>query len=166
LSKITVGVVVERRKAESMWVDVIWRAVGVLPDKPDMVPWTIMREDAEATLFYAGSTEIDLYRTETERYRENLASGAPGVWVVLSPAEGTFPYAVATVTVDPAEGEAYTEAADNLVEQTPMPDVLREALVQFVTEHHVEREFVKRKRRRADTESMARRGPGGGGRIS
>jgi hypothetical protein len=164
LSKITVGVVVERRKATSPWIDHVWRPVGVLPDESPLPPWSVMREDGEATLIYAGSTEIELYRTETERYRDNLASGAPGVWVVLSPSDGAQPYTVAMVTVDGAEGEAYTEAADNLVEQVPMPEALQDALARFVAEHHVEREFVKRKRRRADTEALARRGPGGGGR--
>jgi hypothetical protein len=159
LTRIPVGVVVERRKAQSPWIDFVWRAVGVLPDKPDMAPWTVLREEADATLFYAGSATIELYRSETERYRENLASGAPSIWVVLSPSEGERPHMVSAATADPAEGEAFTEAADNLVEAVPMPDVLRDALDLFVAEHHVEREgFVKRKRRRADPEALARRG--------
>jgi hypothetical protein len=43
-----------------------------------------------------------------------------------------------------------------------MPDALREAIESFVAEHHVEREFVKRERRRADPEALARRGHQGG----
>ncbi len=54
-------------------------------------------------------------------------------------------------------GEGFTEAADNLVEAVPMPEALREAIERFVAERHVEREFVKRKRRRADPEALARR---------
>ena len=38
LSQIAVGVVVERRKAASPWIDFVWRAVGTLPDAPDMQP--------------------------------------------------------------------------------------------------------------------------------
>jgi hypothetical protein len=40
-----------------------------------------------------------------------------------------------------------------------MPISMRETIAAFVAEHHVEREFVKRKRDRADPEALARRGP-------
>jgi hypothetical protein len=64
---------------------------------------------------------------------------------------------VAAITADPAEAEAFTEAGANLVEAMPMPEVVRETIEGFVTEHCVEREFVKRQRRRADPEALARR---------
>jgi hypothetical protein len=147
----------ERRKAASQWTDFIWRVVGVLPGEPDMEVWTPLREEEDATLFYAGHASVDLYRSETERYRDNLASGAASIWVVMSPAEGQWPYAVTSVTVDPAEGESFTEAATNLVEPVPMPEVIREAVDRFIAGYHVERKkFVKRKRSRADPEALAR----------
>ena len=157
LLRISVGVVVERRKTDSPWIEFVWRGVAVLPDEPEMKPWTVLREQDDAALYYAGSAAIDLYRSETARYRENISTGSPSIWVVLSPSEGAWPYAVAAVTVDPAEGEAFTEAGANLVEAVPMPEVLRDAIEKFVAEHHVEREFVKRERRRADPEALARR---------
>jgi hypothetical protein len=52
-----------------------------------------------------------------------------------------------------------TEAATNLVEPVPMPmpEILRDAIDRFIAGHHVEREeFVKRKRRGADLEALAR----------
>jgi hypothetical protein len=162
LLRIPVGVVVERRKADSPWIDFVWCGIGVLPDEPEMMPWTLIREQGGATLFYAGSATVDLYRSETERYRDNLSTGTPSVWIVLSPVEGPFPYAVAAVTADPAEGEAFTEAGANLVEAVPMPEVLHEAIENFIAEHHVESEFVKRERRRADPEALARRHHEGG----
>jgi hypothetical protein len=157
LLRIPVGVVAERRKADSPWIDFVWRGVGVLPDEPALTPWAVLREQHEATLYYAGSATIDLYRSETARYRDNLANLSPSVWVVLAPSEGAWPYAVAAVTVDPAEGEAFTEAGANLVEAVPMPETVRDAIEKFIAEHHVEREFFKRKRRRADPEALARR---------
>ena len=162
LLRIPVGVVVERRQAESQWIDFVWRGTGVLPDEPEMTPWTVIREQEGMTLFYAGSATVDLYRSETERYRDNLASGAPSVWIVLAPSEGAWPYAVSAVTADPAEGEAFTGAGANLVEAVPMPEVLHQAIENFVAEHHVETEFVKRQRRRADPEALARRQREGG----
>jgi hypothetical protein len=162
LSQITVGVIVERSKAESPWIEFLWRPVGILPDAPDLAAWSVLRETDDSVLFYAGSQAVDLHRSETARYRENLAAGSPSLWVVLSPAEGEWPYRVATVTADPAEGEAFTGAGDNLVEAVVMPDVVREAVERFVAEHHVEREFFKRKRDRANPEALARRHSEGG----
>jgi Protein of unknown function (DUF3305) len=157
LLRIPVGVVVERRKAASPWTDFVWRGTGVLPDKPEMTPWTVIREQEGMTLFYAGNATVDLYRSESARYRDNLATGAPNVWIVLTPSEGAWPYAVSAVTADPAEGEAFTEAGANLVEAVSMPELLQEAIENFIAEHHVETEFVKRERRRADPEALARR---------
>ncbi|HET7491669.1 MAG TPA: DUF3305 domain-containing protein [Bradyrhizobium sp.] len=162
LLRVRVGIVVERRKTDSPWVDFIWRGVAVLPDEPKMEPWTLLREQEEATLFYAGSAAVDLYPSETARYRENLTSGNPSIWVILSPSDGPWPYAVAATTADPAEGESFTEAGANLVEAVPMPEAIRELIENFVAEHHVEREFVKRKQRRVDTEALARRHHEGG----
>jgi len=162
LLRISVGVVVERRRTDSPWIDFVWRGIGVLPDEPEMTPWTVLREQQGTTLFYAGSATVDLYRSETARYRDNLATGAPSVWIVLTPSEGAWPYAVSAVTADPAEGEAFTEAGANLVEAVPMPEVLREAIENFIAEHHVEPEFVKREQRRADPEALARRRHEGG----
>lgn len=157
LLRIPVGIVVERRKADSSWMDFIWRTAAVLPGEPETKPWTILREQDGTTSFYAGSAMVDLYVSETARYRDNVASGTPSIWVVLSPSEGPWPYAIAAATADPAEGEGFTEAADNLVEAVPMPEAVREVIESFFAEHHVEREFVKRKRRRADPEALARR---------
>jgi hypothetical protein len=162
LLRIPVGVVVERRRADSPWIDFVWRGIGVLPDEPEMMPWTILREHDGSTLFYAGRATVDLYRSETARYCDNLATGAPNIWIVLNPSEGVFPYAVSAVTADPAEGEAFTGTAANLVEAVPMPQVLRQTIEKFIVEHHVETEFVKRERRRPDPEALARRHQEGG----
>jgi Protein of unknown function (DUF3305) len=162
LLRIPVGVVVERRKTDSPWIDFVWRGFAVLPDDPEMKPWTVLREQDEATLYYAGSATVDLYRSETQLYRDNIASGTPSIWIVLSPSESIWPYAISAVTADPAEGEAYTEAGANLVEAVAMPEMLRDAIENFIAEHHVEREFVKRERRRADPEALARRQHEGG----
>ena len=160
--QIPVGVVVARSKAASQWIDHVWRAVGTLPDAPDMAPWTVLREEGDTVLFFAGSRPVNLHRAETARYRDNLATGNPSLWVVLSPAEGEWPYTLTTVTADPSEGEAFTDAGANLVEIVAMPEALREVVEAFIAEHHVEREFVKRKRNRADPEALARRQPEGG----
>ena len=51
-----------------------------------------------------GTAEVALYRTETGSYRDNLASGAPSLWVALRPTGVEPPYEIVAVTADPAEG--------------------------------------------------------------
>lgn len=160
LGRITVGVVVERRKAASQWIDFVWQPVFVLPGQPEAEPWTVLAQEDGRTTFYAGTTTIELHPSETTNYRDNLASGRPSVWVALRPTEATPPYQLFAATVDPAEGEAFTEAGADLIEAVPMPNPIIEAVTAFVAEHHVERPFFKRKRDRANADAMARRAPG------
>jgi hypothetical protein len=149
-AKIAVGIVVERRKAQSPWIDFTWKPIAALPGQPDALPWTT---------FYAGAAEIGLYRTETANYRNNLGSGVPMLWVALRPSGVEPPYEIFAVTADPSEGEAWTETGTDLVDVVPMPEVVRAAIDAFVAEHHVEQPFHKRERDRADPEALARRGP-------
>ena len=69
--KIAVGVVIERRKAESPWADFTWKAVAVLVGVPDAAPWAKLSEDGDSVTFYAGAAEIELFRTEAGHYRDN-----------------------------------------------------------------------------------------------
>ena len=83
------------------------------------------RSGDDGATFYAGPAEIELYRTETTNYRDNLASGAPLLWVALRPTGVEPPYDIVAVTADPAEGEALTEAGNDLVDVVPMPEPVR-----------------------------------------
>lgn len=159
LATIAVGVVVERARAASPWIDFVWKPLAVLAGRPEAAPWTQLSAEGETATFYAGPAEIALYRTETAYYRDNLATGAPRLWVALRATGVEPPYEVFAVTADPAEGEALTEAGNDLVDVVPMPPPIREVVEAFVAEHHVERPFVKRKRDRADPEALGRRGP-------
>jgi hypothetical protein len=150
---------VERTKGTSQWVDYLWRPVAVLAGVPETPVWTKLSDDGARARFYAGAAEIGLYRSETGHYRDNLATGAPSLWVILRHGDGDPPLTVFMVTADPAEGEGMTEAGDDLVETVPMPPAIQEAIAQFIAEHHVERAFTKRKRDRAGLEPLARRAP-------
>ena len=151
LASIPVGVVVERRRAKSMWAEFLWRPVSVLAGKPSAEPWTPLDTQPDRVLFYAGEAVIELHRTETSYYRDNLASGAPKLWVALRPAASEPPYQLVAVTADPGEGEAFTDAGSNLVEAVPMPPDIAEIVDRFVARHHVERPFIKRRRQPAET---------------
>jgi hypothetical protein len=150
LERISVGVVVERRRGKSAWAGFLWRPVSVFAGSPSAEPWTPLDEKGEQTLFYAGQATIELYRTETTNYRDNLASGSPALWVNLRPTGSEPPYELLAVTADPAEGEAFTDAGSNLVEAVSMPSRIAEIVERFVIEHHVERPFIKRRRNRQE----------------
>ena len=158
LLSLPVGVVVERHKAKSPWLDFVWRPVSVLGGLPAAAPWTLLGTEAETQTFYAGTASIELYRTETANYLSNLASGAPSLWVVLRPREADPPYEVLAVTADPAEGEAFAEAGNDLIDTVPMPANIVAAIEAFIAEHHVERPTFKRQRDRQGWPGPERRG--------
>jgi hypothetical protein len=158
LMRISVGVVVERRKAQSPWIDFTWKPVTVLVGQPEASAWTMLSDEGEVATFYAGMAEIELHRTETTNYRDNLASGGR-LWVSLRPTGIDPPYEVFGVTADPAEGEAWTETGADLVDVVAMPEPVRATIEAFVAEHHVDRPFYKRKRDRANPEALGRRPP-------
>ena len=146
LARIRVGVIVERRKAESPWANFLYRPVSVLEGVPAASPWTQIDAAGDLTTYYAGDAVIELYRTETANYRDNLASGAARLWVILRPGAGETGLDLLCVTADPAEGEALTGAGNDLVESVPMPASIRQIVEDFIAEHHVEQAFFKRER--------------------
>ena len=163
LARIVVGVVVERRKAKSPWLDFLWQPVSVLVGTPSAVPRTRINEQGDSATFYAGETAIELHRTETVSYRQNLSSGMPALWVVLRPTaanSASSAFDILTVTADPSEGEALTDAGNNLVATVPMPAAIIETIDSFIAEHHVERPFNKRQRDRGEPQKPDRRSDG------
>jgi len=40
--RIPVGVIAERRKAMSPWLDTVWRPAAVLGGVPETAPWTML----------------------------------------------------------------------------------------------------------------------------
>ena len=157
LKTIPVGVVAERRRAKSPWIDYVWRPITALPGVPDTAAWSKLSDDGECATFYVGAAEVELYPTETTQYRDNLQSTAPSLWVALRPTDGEPPYTLLTVTADSAEGEGLTQTATDIVEPVAMPNQVYDVVAAFVAEHHVERVFFKRKRDRPDAEALGRR---------
>ncbi len=167
--EFVVGVVVERRKLVSPWLDHVWMPVAVLPGAPDVAPWTLLDTNAGSPRFYAGSHPVRLYSTDTSQLRDNLTGGDARVWVAARPtggeAPGEPPLEIVGVTVDPTEGEAYTCVGDDVVEALVMPADVAGRMAAFIDAHHVERPFIKRKRDRADPEALGQR-PQGHGRSA
>ncbi len=156
-ARIPVGIVVERRKAKSQWVDFVWQAVAALPGLPDTPPWSALEGGGEVTRFYAGGAEVELYPSDVPRYVDNLSSGAPALWVVLRLTGSDPPYRLAAVTANPSEGEAFTESGADMVDSVAMPQGVQEAIAAFVAQHPHEETFHKRPQTRADPDALARR---------
>ena len=144
LASIRVGVIAERRKAHSPWADDLYRPVSVLHGVPAAAPGTQISNEEGVITFYAGDAVIELHRTDTPGYRDNLASGFPLLWVVLRSNQSGLDLEL--VTADPAEGEALTGSGNDLVESVPMPSSIRQIVEKFIAEHHVEQPFYKRER--------------------
>lgn len=142
----TLGVIAECRQPAQALAGPAWRVCGVVTDPPPHDPWTEMRRDGGNVLFFAGTSVLEFHKSETANYRDNLASGAPRLWIVLRPTEQEPGMELALITADPDEGESMTGAGDLVVEAVAMPLQIAENLAAFVAEHHVERPFVKRSR--------------------
>ncbi len=159
--RLPVAVLVERAPSASAWQDWSWRVAEVLEgEMPEVQPWTVLREHAGRTLFFAGRADVVLHPTDTDNLKHNLEAEAPQIWVVLRPVAAAPGMALHLVTVDAGEAPLYAEVGADLLEALPMPPGLRAVTEAFVAEHHRERGFVKRRRDRADPEALGRRGPG------
>lgn len=160
---IEVGVIAERRAVDNPWIDHVWEPVAVLPGVPGAPPWTVLSRGAGATRYYIGAAKLLMSSSETANYRDNLIEGRPRLWVVVRAEGPEPPLTLACVTADPKEGEAHAESAANIVAPVPMPAEIAARLAAFVDEHHVERQFVKRRRNRLALDDLGRRNLTDGG---
>lgn len=156
-----VGVVLRRRAIDNPWIDHMWSPVTVLEDVPSTAPWTVLSQEADTTLYYAGRATIDLFSTDTANYRDNLADGAPRIWVALRRQDGGSELELTKVTADPTEGEAMFESGTDVIGTVPMPQDIASWIAAFVDEFHVEQVFHKRKRDRANVERKRGEDPSG-----
>jgi len=145
---LTVGVIVERRKAKNPWVDFVWQPVEAVIVLPPLEPWSVMREEGTTTRFYAGSFTMELHPRETVSYKINLDSGEPAIYVVLRE-DSAMPHGVRLelASPSPAEAEAYMDGSAT-VDKVPMDEDITAWLVAYMQAFHVEEQFRKRKRGR------------------
>jgi hypothetical protein len=148
LAHIAVGVAVERHPAKSPWSQQLWRPVSVFAGVAAAKAWTIIDSGPEATTYYAGEARIELFRTETENYRSNLAMHAPLLWVIMRATPDDPGMELCGVTADPAEGEALTGSGTDLIESVAMPTSIGAQLQAFIDEHHIDRPMYQRQRER------------------
>jgi mannose-6-phosphate isomerase-like protein (cupin superfamily) len=153
---LTVGIVVARRRLKGPWQSYAWLPLAALPAAPDLPVGTRLGAHTDEEHFYAGSATVTLNASETGHYADNLTAAQPSLWVVLRPV-GDAEVEVVSVTADPYEGEALAESMGEIVEAVPMPIDVQAWVRSFFEAFHVERQFFKRKRDRADPEALGRR---------
>lgn len=145
-----VGVVMERRRIENRWIDHVWHAVSVIPGAAPADGFRLLQGGKGWAQYHAATLPLALHRTETEGYRHNLSQAQPAVYVVLRrDAAGSFEDAPRPflVTVCPREAQDYSESGEETVENVPMPEPVAAWVQDYIARHHVDRPFVKRKRR-------------------
>lgn len=169
-AEVHLGVVVERREIDNPWEDYIWRPVMVMPGAPLDVSWKDIQEGEGWKHFLARTLPLELHKSDTEGYRENLGQPVPLVFVALRQGEEVEEEEVEPflLTACPHEASGYMESGDVIVEGVEMPPTVAAWLAGFVEEHHVEEPFRKRKNKRhKDRDQGSRpRGRFGGGALS
>lgn len=145
---IPVGVVIRKQPGVTRWARWIWRPVAVLPGAPP-ADWRELRREGEAVEYHAATLTLEVHRAETEGYRVALSREPPSVYVVLRPSEpgAAMPVDVFLVTASAFEAQDYLDSGEEIVEPVPMPPPLIAWLSEFVSRHHKDEPFVKRRRR-------------------
>lgn len=150
---IPVGVVVRKQPGVTRWAKWVWTPVAVLPGAGP-ADWAEMRREGEAVEYHAGTAMLELHRADTEAYVHELSTEVPSVYVVMRPGEGAWPYELQTVTASPFESQDYEDSGELLVARVTMPVSLLNWVLDFVEAHHVDTEFVKRRRDRVRTDQV------------
>ncbi len=164
-ASLPLGIVVERRAVDNPWIDHSWRSVAVFAGAPPHSPfdaWTLVRQGEGWAHFHAGTLNLELFPKETEGYKVNLSQDPPRLYIVLrKEEEGRCDHEVVPflVTVSPYEAQDYLDSGEDQVDAVPMPDGVIAFVQNFITRHHVDEPFRKRKRKPADSgdEAFARR---------
>lgn len=153
---LPVGIVVRKQPGATRWTRWIWRAVGVLPGAED-ADWRELRREGEVVEYHAATRMLEVHRTETEAYLVALSNEPPCVYVIMRPSEdpdAEQELEIFAVTVSPFEAQDYCDSGEEIVEPVPMPPALIAWVSAFVERHHVEEEFIKRRRDRVKVEKV------------
>lgn len=154
---LPLGIVVERRKAASRWVDWIWAPVAVYLTGDTVTPWTELRREGETIRYAAGTLPLGLHRKDVEALRLNLMLEVPELYVVLEPdtaADAPAPWRPHLVTASSYLVQDLADTGEYLIEKVQMPDAVAAFIQAFVEAHPSEEAFKKRRRDRLDTEEQ------------
>ncbi|MCE8008465.1 DUF3305 domain-containing protein [Aestuariivita sp.] len=137
---VRLGVVGSSYPPTNRWAARVLRPVAAMADLPQIAQGTPMSERDGIETVYMGDHALVLHSNETGHYIDNLQARQPSIWVAVD--DGV----VRVITVDPYEGEALASDPERIVEAVPLPPQLAARMEAFITAHHVEQVFHKRKR--------------------
>lgn len=150
------GVVIEKRKVDHKWIDWAWKPVAIIPGAGPVEDWKEIASGDGWTHYHADTLTLTLYRSDTEAYQVNLVDSQPSIYAVLrendDDTDGSRPYRAHMVTASPFEAQDFEDTGEDIIERIPMTEALFAWVQAFVEEHHVDVEFVKRKRREVRNE--------------
>jgi len=163
-TRFPVFVIMQRTPLANRWVSECWEPLAVLPAvfpfaadavaaaAPTAVPTAVpicIRDDASSTQWRFDGHELELHRSEAEGYHLNLVAPDPKIFVNWrSHDDPTVPPVFPViVTVSYNEAARMMDGGER-VDAVPLPEVVREWMVPFVTEHY--KPEPKRKVRRND----------------
>ena len=142
------GIVVRRVPGVTRWVSHVWKAVAVLPGAGD-ASWKELRRDGDSAEYHAATLPLELFRTDTEAYLHGLSAKVPSIYVVMRESHSETPLDMVLATASPYEAQDYADTGEELVEKVPMPEGLIAWIRDYITLHHEDEVFVKRKRKNA-----------------
>lgn len=144
------GVVLRRTPGVTRWAAWAWRVSDVLPGAAD-ASWTLLRQEGESSEFHAATPHVELHGAETDAYLHGLHAQVPCLYVVMRETEDSDrPFEIVLVTASPYEAQDYADNGEDVVEKIAMPEVVLAWVRDFVTRHHKEETFKKRKRDKKD----------------
>lgn len=101
------------------------------------------------TDYHAATVELELFRTDTEAYLTAISTRIPSVYVVMREAtteNAAHDLEVLLATASPYDAQDYADSSEEIVELVAMPDGLIDWIKAFITLHHEDEVFVKRRR--------------------
>ena len=126
----------------------------VIPGAGEIEDWVTLHEDEDWTQFHIATLPLVLHRKETEALQLAITNEAPHLYVVLrdNDDDTNRPIKAHMVTASPYDAQDYLDTSEDIIEKVPMPAAIYEWIKAFVSEHHKEQTFKKRRRDKLDIE--------------
>lgn len=145
-----IGVVIRVSPGVTRWAKWNLKVVGVLPGCGD-AHWREIRRDGDIVDYHAGTLPLEIYRSDTEAYKQGLSARAPSLFVVMRQGQSernddTPDLDLTLVTASPFEAQDYMDSGEEVVEPVPMPPAVIAWIRDFSEFHHKEEVFHKRQR--------------------
>lgn len=155
VARCRVGIILEKRPSANEWIDHEWVTTGASVDATANDDWVLLHEMSGIRQYLSPPVTLELFASDTESYVYNLDSPSPSLFAVLREDEESraeVPFNVHLVTLSPYEAQDYLDSSEEHVDRIALDAAMRAWLERFVDEHHVEEEFIKRKRDKHRTE--------------